>query len=251
MNVIQAHDYEQMSRLAAAYIIKQVRLNPSIVLGLATGGTPEGTYRQLIRDHKEFGTSYQKVKSINLDEYVGLSPDHPNSFRQFMNEHLFNHLDIPKEQTQLPDGKASDFIQECKRYDILIERSGGIDLQLLGIGENGHIGFNEPGTSFQTKTHIVNLTESTRKANARFFENLSSVPEQALTMGIQSILQSKRILLLASGNHKAEAIMKLINGKVDEGFPASALNLHHDVTLIADHAALSLVDLGKGAEHGR
>ncbi|HET7658642.1 MAG TPA: glucosamine-6-phosphate deaminase [Bacillales bacterium] len=250
MKVIGADNYEHMSRLAAAIIFQRVHTHPSSVLGLATGSTPEGTYQQLIQNHREYGTSYKQVTTINLDEYIGLPSGHPNSFRQFMNERLFSKLDLRSEQTHLPDGTASDLDKECKRYDILIEHKGGIDLQLLGIGKNGHIGFNEPGTSFRSRTHIVTLTESTRKANARFFESLSEVPERAITMGIQTILQSKKILLLASGASKAEAIGRLLEGKVSEDFPASALNLHDDVTLIADREALSLVEEEKGAKHG-
>lgn len=250
MKVISADNYEHLSKLAATFIAERVRAHPSIVLGLATGSTPKGTYQQLILDHKKAGTSYRKVTTINLDEYVGLSSKHPNSFRQFMNHQFFEHVDLLIEQTHLPNGEAEDLVQECNRYDILISQNGGIDLQLLGIGKNGHIGFNEPGTPFQSRTHVEKLTESTRKANARFFESLSSVPNQAITMGIDTILNSKKILLLASGLPKAEAIRSLLTEKITEGFPASALRLHEEVTLIADREALSLVEQDKGANHG-
>lgn len=241
MKIIAAVDESEMSRQAATIIENKVCSKPSITLGLATGSTPKGTYRELIDDHRQERTSYRHVTTINLDEYVGLSVNDPNSFRHFMDIQLFQYLDIQKDRIHLPDGMTKDLSQECKRYDILIEQSGGIDLQLLGIGENGHIGFNEPGSSFDSRTHVVELTESTRKANARFFERPEDVPKRAITMGIRSILQSREILLLASGSTKAEAIRRLVHGEVHEDFPASALNLHDQVTLIADQEALALV----------
>lgn len=241
INVISTAGEEEMSRRAAERIIEKVRGSHPVVLGLATGGTPVGTYRCLIADHRKAGTSYQHVTTINLDEYVGLAADDPNSFRYFMDTQLFQHIDVPKTQIHLPDGTAENLEEECRRYDALIERVGGIELQLLGIGENGHIGFNEPETSFKSRTHIVKLTESTRQANARFFKRIEDVPTKAITMGIESILHSREILLLASGSAKAEAIARLIHGEVDEAFPASALKMHDNVTLIADKEALALV----------
>jgi glucosamine-6-phosphate deaminase len=241
INVIATANEEEMSRRAAGMIIEKVRGTHPVVLGLATGSTPVGTYRHLVQDHRKAGTSYQHVTTINLDEYVGLTASDPNSFRYFMDTQLFRHIDVPKAQIHLPDGTAENLEEECRRYDALIEHVGGIELQLLGIGENGHIGFNEPETSFTSRTHIVKLTESTRRANARFFKSMEDVPTEAITMGIESILHSKEILLLASGSAKAEAIARLIHGEVDEAFPASALKMHDNVTLIADKEALALV----------
>lgn len=243
MKVIRVKDYQELGKKAAAIIIEHVKAKPDAVLGLATGSTPQTTYRELIRDHKENGTSYRQVTTVNLDEYIGLSPEDPNSYHYFMKKELFDAIDIAKENTHLPNGEAADLEAECRRYDDLIRSVGGIDLQLLGIGRNGHIGFNEPGTSFQTRTHVVELAEDTRKANARFFPSLDAVPTSAITMGIQNILESKRILLLASGPAKAEAMARLLNQReITEAFPASCLHLHDDVTVIADEAALSLVD---------
>ncbi|HEX7065278.1 MAG TPA: glucosamine-6-phosphate deaminase [Bacillales bacterium] len=241
MKIVAAENKYDMSRQAAAVIIERVRTKPSTTLGLATGSTPEGTYRELIENHRLEGTSYSDVSTVNLDEYVGLGSDDPNSFRHFMDVKLFQHLDISRNQIHIPDGTALDLESECQRYDIIIDKLGGIDVQLLGIGENGHIGFNEPGTSFQSRTHIVGLTESTRKANARFFESFEDVPRYALTMGIESIFRSRQILLLASGPAKAAAIERLVHGEVSEAFPASVLNMHGNVTLIADKEALALV----------
>ncbi|MCP3030939.1 glucosamine-6-phosphate deaminase [Halobacillus sp. A1] len=243
MDIIKVTSYEEMSAEAAKIIIDRVKETPSITLGLATGGTPIGTYKKLVEDYGKSAATYQHVSTVNLDEYIGLSGDHPQSYRMYMENHLFKHIDIPAHQTYLPDGTAENLMKECQRYDQLIENMGGVDLQLLGIGQNGHIGFNEPGTPFNSRTHIIDLMESTRKANSRYFPTLESVPEQAITMGIQSIFESKEILLLASGQKKAEAIYKLLEGKISEDFPASILRNHLNVTLIADAAALSHTDL--------
>ncbi|MDX8365974.1 glucosamine-6-phosphate deaminase [Cytobacillus sp. IB215665] len=241
MNIIEAKDYQDLSIKAAQYIIKNVRHNPNLVLGLATGSTPKGTYEQMIKDFQQNNTSYQYVKTINLDEYVGLAKDDLNSYSTFMNEHLFNHIDIPHSQTYIPNGMAKDLHNECAQYDRLIHSLGGVDLQLLGIGHNGHIGFNEPNTSFKTRTHIVKLASSTRNANERFFQDINEVPNYAITMGIQTILESKEILLLVSGKGKAKAVQKLLVEKNRcEQFPASSLYAHPHVTIIADKAALSL-----------
>ncbi len=230
-----------MSHKAAQLIIEKIRSKPDMTLGLATGSTPKGVYDELIKDHRENGTSYEKITTINLDEYIGLPSSDPNSYRYFMNSELFNHLDIPLENTHLPNGTADDISRECQRYEQLIKDLVDIDLQLLGIGRNGHIGFNEPGTAFNSRTHVVKLAESTRKANARFFKSINEVPTHAITMGIASILDSREIILLASGSAKAEAIQQLVNGEPNEQFPASALKLHSNVTIIADEDALSLV----------
>ncbi|WP_282141226.1 glucosamine-6-phosphate deaminase [Cytobacillus oceanisediminis] len=241
MKIIRTADYNDMSQKAAQLMIEKIRQQPDLTLGLATGSTPKGVYAELIKDHQKNGTSYEKITTINLDEYIGLPPSDPNSYRHFMNSELFDHLDIRLENTHLPKGAAEDIPQECERYEQLIKDLADIDLQLLGIGRNGHIGFNEPGTSFQSRTHVVDLAESTRKANARFFNSIEDVPAQAITMGIASILDSREIILLASGSAKAEAIRQLVYGEPDEQFPASALKLHENVTIIADEEALSLV----------
>ncbi|MEK3857093.1 glucosamine-6-phosphate deaminase [Cytobacillus sp. FSL H8-0458] len=241
MKIIRTADYHDMSRKAAELMIDKVRRQPDMTLGLATGSTPKGVYAELIKDHQKNGTSYAKVTTINLDEYIGLPPTDPNSYRHFMNSELFDHLDIQLENTHLPNGAAEDISRECERYERLIKDLVDIDLQVLGIGRNGHIGFNEPGTAFNSRTHVVDLAESTRKANARFFRFIEDVPAQAITMGIASILDSREIILLASGPAKAEAIRQLVNEEPDEQFPASALKLHPNVTIIADEEALSLV----------
>ncbi|WP_042356599.1 glucosamine-6-phosphate deaminase [Bacillus rubiinfantis] len=238
MNIIKVKDYTEMSQKAAAYIIDKVRVKPNLKLGLATGGTPIGTYQNLIKDHQEHGTSYQQVVTFNLDEYIGISSDHENSYRFYMNDHLFNHIDIPIGQTFIPNGNADNIEAECVRYEQLIQHYGGIDLQILGIGSNGHIGFNEPGTSFHSKTHVIDLAPSTIKANARFFSSLAEVPTKAITMGISTIMNSKEILLLVSGENKKEAMKKLSTGEISESFPASVLRNHSNVTIMVDQAAL-------------
>jgi len=241
MRVIEVKDYREMSERAAAHILDYVNGMKSCTLGLATGGTPIGTYRSLVEAYRNKKVSFNHVYTVNLDEYVGLSAAHPNSYRFYMQENLFNHIDIPAEHTHIPNGMAADLAEECRRYEELIERLGGVDLQLLGIGINGHIGFNEPGTSFSSRTHLVKLTESTRSANARFFSNPEEVPTHAITMGIETIMRSREILLLAGGIKKAEILYKLFTEPVDEQIPASILQTHPNVTIIADSEALSRV----------
>ncbi|MEI2436178.1 glucosamine-6-phosphate deaminase [Priestia megaterium] len=243
MNIIQVKNYSEMSAKAADMLISKLHEKPNMNLGLATGGTPKGLYDHLIQDHKEHGTSYKHVTSFNLDEYVGMKPQDPNSYHYYMADALFNHIDIDISNTHVPNGLADTPEEECRRYDEMIQNHGGIDLQILGIGQNGHIGFNEPGTSFNSPTHIVTLEESTRKANARYFNSLDEVPTQAITMGIESIMKSKEILLLISGEAKAEAMYQLLNGEIAENFPASILKKHHCVTIIADQEALAKVNL--------
>ncbi|MHA2961870.1 glucosamine-6-phosphate deaminase [Priestia megaterium] len=243
MNIIQVKNYSEMSAKAADILISKLHEKPNMNLGLATGGTPKGLYDRLIQDHKENGTSYKHVTSFNLDEYVGMKPQDPNSYHYYMADTLFNHIDINVSNTHVPNGLADTPEEECRRYDEMIQNHGGIDLQILGIGQNGHIGFNEPGTSFNSPTHIVTLEESTRKANARYFNSLDEVPTQAITMGIESIMKSKEILLLISGEAKAEAMYQLLNGEITEDFPASILKKHHCVTIIADQEALAKVNL--------
>ncbi|MBI0580246.1 glucosamine-6-phosphate deaminase [Neobacillus cucumis] len=238
MKIIEVKDYQQMSERAAEYIMKKVLAHPSITLGLATGGTPTGTYQNLIKDHQKNGTSYQHVTTFNLDEYIGLAGTDKNSYRYYMDENLFNHIDIKKANTFVPIGNGRNIEEECNRYEDLLAGHGGIDLQVLGIGSNGHIGFNEPGTSFQSKTHIVNLAPSTIEANARFFNRPEEVPTQAITMGISTIMKSKEILLLVSGDSKRDAMYQLLHTELNENFPASVLKNHPCVTIIADEAAI-------------
>lgn len=244
MELIKAKHYEEMCQLAAKRIIQLVKEKPNCVLGLATGSTPLGTYSYLTRDHQENGTSYQEVTTFNLDEYVGLSSDHPQSYRYFMDRYLFQGIDIPKKNTYIPNGEAKNLEEECKRYETLLATKGPIDLQLLGIGRNGHIGFNEPGTPFDSKTHVVELTQSTREANKRFFHSVEEVPTHAITMGIASILASKEILLLVSGEKKARIVHDLFTKEKTEQIPATVLKDHPNVTVIADEEALSRLTKG-------
>lgn len=242
MNIKVLKDYEELSQTASSYIEHQVKKNPQSVLGLATGGTPLGTYKQVVQSYQSQGIDYSGVSSLNLDEYVGLDKNDPQSYHYFMKEHLFDHINIQDEHTFIPNGKTESLFEECKRYEGIIDEIGPPDLQILGIGENGHIGFNEPDTSFESMTHIVDLEVSTRQANARFFNSFDDVPKQAITMGIGSILKSKQIILLASGERKAEAIKRLLQGPVDEQFPASALHHHNQVTLLVDQASYQLIE---------
>ena len=239
MRLIRAKNYDDMSLKAANIIAAQVSLNPKSVLGLATGSTPIGTYRHLVEWYQKGELDFGKAVSINLDEYCGLSGDHPRSYHRFMRENLFDHINIPADRSFLPDGTQTDSALECARYDRIIEEHNGIDLQLLGIGRNAHIGFNEPDSCFACGTHQVTLTESTIAANTRFFENEAQVPQQAYSMGMQAIMQAKRVLLIASGADKAEAIRNSFFGPVTPQVPASILQLHRDVIVIADEAALA------------
>lgn len=242
MKVEVVENYEEMSRRAAEIVESQVLEKPDSVLGLATGSTPLGLYGKLAEGVKERQVSYQQTKTINLDEYQGLGRSHPNSYHRFMCEHLFDIIDIQMRNTYLPDGKARSVEEECRRYEALIERLGPVDLQILGLGTNGHIGFNEPGTPEDSLTHCVELDESTRKNNARFFESPETVPTHAITMGIASILKSGRIVLMASGKKKAPAVKRLLEKNVSEDFPASFLWNHENVTLIVDQEAYQLVE---------
>jgi glucosamine-6-phosphate deaminase len=239
MRIVTFNSHEEMSVFAAKYILKKVKSYSKVNLGLATGGTPLRTYELLIDDFRRNFTSYQNVYTYNLDEYVGIAQNHPNSYHTFMFEHLFNYINIPKKNVHIPKGLSDDIHQEARIYESIIDEFGGVDLQLLGIGENGHIGFNEPGTPFDRETHIVKLTESTRKANSRYFESMDHVPEKAITMGIASILKSKEILLLASGESKAEAIYQMFTGEPNIDCPASVLKNHPNVVVVADKRAAS------------
>lgn len=237
MNVIIAASYEEMSKIAAKEIAKLVYIKPDAILGLATGSTPEGVYKELIELNKESRIDFSKVTSYNLDEYKGLPGDHPQSYRYFMDTKLFNHINIDKNKTHVLSGVTKDIEKECKEYDDAIEADGGIDLQLLGIGENGHIGFNEPSDYLNMNTHLTKLTEDTIKANSRFFDSFKEVPTEAITMGLGSIMKAKKIILLASGEKKAEIIAKLVEEKISTKIPASLLQVHPDVLIIVDKAA--------------
>lgn len=230
-----------MSRKAANIISAQIIAKPDCVLGLATGSTPIGTYEKLVKRYKKGDLDFSQVRTVNLDEYKGLTRDNDQSYYYFMHEHLFKHVNIPEESTNVPDGTASDGDSECVRYEALIRELGGQDLQLLGLGHNGHIGFNEPSDSFAKTTHCVDLQERTIEANKRFFASADDVPKQAYTMGIGTIMQAKKILIIASGEDKADIIRDAFFGPVTPRVPASILQFHPDVTLVADAAALSKI----------
>ena len=232
MKFITVDSYEKLSRDAANIISAQVILKPDSVLGLATGSSPVGTYRQLIKWFEKGDLDFSETVTVNLDEYVGLDGIHPQSYRRFMQENFFDHINIKPENTFVPNGVADDLAKECAEYDARIKRLGGIDLQLLGIGIDGHIGFNEPSDVFDKNTHVVDLHESTIKANSRFFESENDVPKQAVSMGMVSIMQAKKILLIANGPQKKEILKKAFEGPITPELPASLLQLHPDVTVI-------------------
>lgn len=240
MKIIITKDYEELSAKAAEIMLEVVRRKPRAVLGLATGTTPLGLYANMIADHKENGTDYSGIRTANLDEYKGLPKTHDQSYAYFMRKNLFDGLGIAPESTNIENGMAEDAAAECARYDALLEALPR-DIQLLGLGSNGHIAFNEPGTPFGSGTHVVTLAESTVKDNARLFKDISEVPRQAFTMGIRQIMQAKKVLILASGANKAEAVCKMVKGDVTESVPASVLQLHPDCVLIADEAAAKLL----------
>lgn len=238
MKVIVEKNYDELSKRAAHILEEEIRNNPDIILGLATGSTPIGTYKELIKAYKERNLDFSKVSTFNLDEYIGLDGDHPNSYRYFMNNELFDHINIKKENTHIPNGRAQNPKDYCIEYDNDIENAGGIDIQILGIGTNGHIAFNEPAEELSAGTSIVQLTESTIRDNSRFFDSMDEVPKTAITMGIGSILKAKKIILLASGKNKAPIIQKLLeDNMVTTQLPASFLLLHPDVTIIVDEDA--------------
>ncbi len=243
MKLIRAKDYQDMSRKAANIISAQVIMKPNCVLGLATGSTPLGVYAQLIDWYQKGDLDFSEVSSVNLDEYRGLSHSNPQSYYYFMHENFFKHININPAATHVPDGTDMDAAHACASHEAIIKKLGGIDLQLLGIGNNGHIAFNEPGASFAKETHMVKLTQSTIDANSRFFASIDEVPKEAYTMGIKSIMRAKKILLIANGEAKADCISKAFWGPVTPEVPASILQMHPDVTLVADEAALSKVDL--------
>lgn len=232
MNFIKVKNYDELSRRAADIIAAQVILKPDCVLGLATGSSPVGAYKCLIKKCEAGELDFSKVTSVNLDEYVGLDGTNDQSYRYFMNDNLFNHINIDKSKTHVPNGCAEDTAAEGAAYDALVKELGGIDLQLLGIGLDGHIGFNEPDEFFTAATHEVKLDESTIKANARFFESEADVPRSAVTMGMLSIMQAKRVLLIANGAAKKEIVEKAFYGPITPQVPASILQLHPDLTVI-------------------
>ncbi len=241
LNIHIFNNSEQIAKAAAAIVTEQVLSNPNLVLGLATGATPLEMYSELINLYKKGVLSFSNIKTFNLDEYIGLSKKHPQSYYQYMVNNLFSHVDISLDNAYLPNGLAKDLEQECKNYENMISAAGGIDLQILGIGRNGHIGFNEPSNIFQTRTHIVELSEDTLKANAYLFDNNKDMPHTAITMGIGTIARAKRILLIAKGVSKAEAIAKMINGNIDPYNQASILQIHPNVTVLLDRDAASQI----------
>ncbi|MCR5663325.1 MAG: glucosamine-6-phosphate deaminase [Oscillospiraceae bacterium] len=238
MRIIRARDYEDMSRLAANIIAAQVLLKPTSVLGLATGSSPVGTYRELIGRYRSGELDFSQVRTVNLDEYVGLGPDNDQSYAWFMRRNFFDGVNIPLAETNIPNGLNPDGAAECARYDAVIRALGGVDLQLLGLGPNGHIGFNEPEAFFPKGTHRVALTDATIQANKRFFEKEEDVPRFAYTMGVRDIMQAGRVLMVVSGAGKAGIVKEAFCGPVTPSVPASILQLHRDFTLVADEAAL-------------
>lgn len=241
MKILIVKDYNEMSRKAANIVASQIILKPDSVIGLATGDTPKGMYKELVKLYEDDDIDFAQVKTFNLDEYYGLDKENPESYHYYMMENLFKHVNIKEENINVPNGMAESIEKECEGYERRIEEAGGIDLQVLGIGRNGHIGFNEPDLKFEAKTHLVKLDEDTIKANSRFFDSIEEVPKLAISMGIKTIMHARKIILLASGKEKAEAIYRTVNGKITPEVPASVLQLHPDVTLIVDKEAASLL----------
>lgn len=243
MKIYKAKDYKDMSRKAANIISAQVIMKPNCVLGLATGSTPIGTYDQLVEWYNKGDLDFSEVTTVNLDEYKGLPRTNDQSYYYFMHQHLFDRVNIDPERTNVPNGMEPDAEKECGRYEELIRSLGGVDLQLLGLGHNGHIGFNEPGEAFEKEIHCVDLTESTIEANKRFFASADDVPKQAYTMGIKTIMQAKKILIVVNGENKADIVERAFFGPVTPEVPASILQLHNDVTLVGDEAALAKIGI--------
>ena len=241
LKILRTKDYADMSRKTANLISAQVILKPDCVLGLATGSSPVGAYMQLVVWYKKGDVDFSRVRTVNLDEYLGLPRENDQSYYYFMHHNLFDHVNLPEGATNLPNGMAEDMDAECARYDALIRSLGGVDLQLLGIGHDGHIGFNEPCDHFPTGTHVVDLAERTIEANQRFFASRDEVPRKAVTMGIGTIMAARKVVLVASGAEKAPIVKEAFFGPVTPQVPASILQMHPDVTLVADEAALSLV----------
>lgn len=242
MRIIKTKNYDEMSKAAANIIAAQITLKPDSVMGFATGSTPIGTYAELIKKNQNGDIDFSNINTVNLDEYKDLPITHDQSYYYFMNDNLFNHVNIDKNNTNLPNGNAEDPDAECARYEALIKELGGIDMQLLGLGHNGHIGFNEPADEFKKCTHCVTLTERTIEANKRFFESADAVPRKALTMGIGTIMSAKKIVIVVSGEDKADALQKCITGPITPTVPGSILQLHPDVTVVCDEAAYSKLE---------
>lgn len=242
MKLIVVNNYEELSKVAAKEFSKIIKEKENVVLGLATGGSPVGMYKELIRMYEQKELNFSKTTTVNLDEYIGLNPEHNQSYRYFMNNNLFNHINIDKSNTFVPNGLAEDLEAQCKEYDQKIAELGGIDIQLLGVGNNGHIAFNEPNNELSSGTHIISLTDNTIEANARFFDNIDDVPRKAITMGVGGIMKAKKIILIASGESKAEAIKGIFSGKITTANPATMLQMHRDVTVIVDEAAAKLIN---------
>ena len=239
MRIITVNNKEEMGKKAASLVSSQIILKPDSVLGLATGGTPLGMYKELINLYNKKEIDFKLVKTFNLDEYFGIGKENDQSYYYYMINNFFKFIDLPEKNINMPNGSAKDIAEECSRYEKAIKAAGGIDIQVLGIGTNGHIGFNEPDINFEAQTHLVKLEESTIKANSIYFENIEEVPTSAVSMGIKTIMNSRKIVLLASGLAKADAIYGLVKGKINPNLPASILQLHPDVTLIIDKDAAS------------
>ena len=242
MEVIVKKNYEEMSKVAATLFAAEIMENPKTILGMATGSTPVGLYKELVKMYEAGDLDFSQVTTFNLDEYIGLAPEHDQSYHYFMNDNLFNHINIDKANTNVPNGMEPDAEKECARYEELIKSYGGADLQLLGLGHNGHIGFNEPAEQFDKVTHCVDLQPSTIEANKRFFASADDVPKQAYTMGIGTIMNAKKIVVVVSGEDKAEIVKKAFFGPVTPNVPASILQFHPDVTVVCDAAAYSKVE---------
>jgi glucosamine-6-phosphate deaminase len=234
MQIKPVNSYDEMGKLAAEMVAKQIKDKPNIVLGLATGSTPLGMYRELVKIYREGELDLSQVITFNLDEYLGLTPEHPQSYHYYMYDNFFKHVNIKKENIHIPKGDTKDSVQECLNYEREIEKVGGIDLQILGIGVNGHVGFNEPDINLEAKTHVIQLSDNTIKANSRFFKNLDEVPKKAITMGMATIMRSKKIILMAWGAEKKKPILKVISGHIATEVPASLLQVHNDVILIVN-----------------
>ena len=242
MKLIVVENYEELSKVAAQEYANVIKENPKAVLGLATGGSPIGMYKELIKMYENKELDFSNVTTVNLDEYVGLNPEHEQSYRHFMNENLFKHINVDITKTFVPNGLAEDLAAQCKEYDEKIKELGGIDVQLLGIGNNGHIAFNEPDTELSAGTHVISLTQNTIEANARFFDNIDDVPKTAITMGVGGIMKAKKIILIASGESKSEAIKGIFSGKITTENPASMLQMHRDAVVIVDKDAAKLLN---------
>ena len=241
MHIIVCKNYEVLSKKAADFVAREIKENPNLVLGLATGASPLGMYKNLIEMYKSKQLDFSCITTFNLDEYASLSPTDPNSYNHYMKTNFFNHINVKQGKTFLPNGQAPDLQEECEKYHKAIQQAGGIDLQVLGIGSNAHIGFNEPGSYFEKTPFVANLANETIQANAQYFDNVDNMPKQAITMGIGNIMEAKKILLLSSGKKKANAIYSMIHGKIDPQTPASILGVHNNVTVIIDEEAAHLL----------